>query len=251
MAAAAFWSLVGAGSLLLGSIVALRWHMSERAIGLIMAFGAGTLISAVAFELTIDAYKEGGRLPSLLGLVSGALVFWGLDELLERRSARNGGIDVGEAEAAVGATATGVSGPSLVLGALLDGVPESVAIAITLLGGGTVGFAMVTAVFLSNIPEGLAATVGLVESKMEAARIIGIWLIVIAISVAAATFGYVLLGSASGASLAFIQTFAAGAILTMLANTMMPEAFTHGGRQVGLLTVAGFILASGLATYSA
>src|SRR5204863_866260 len=121
---------------------------------------------------------------------------------------------------------------------------------ITLLGGDTVGVAMVTAVFLSNIPEGLSATVGLLESNVPKARIVAIWLVVIFLSVSAAVIGYAVLGSASGATLAFIQSFAAGAILTMLANTMMPEAFTHGGRKVGLVTVAGFILASGLATIS-
>src|SRR5262245_4503573 len=103
MLAAAAWSFVGAASMLIGSIIALRWHISEKVIGLIMGFGAGTLISAVAFELTVDAYHEGGRRPSFLGLVAGALVFWGCDALLERRSARRASadVDVGEAEAAV------------------------------------------------------------------------------------------------------------------------------------------------------
>jgi zinc transporter, ZIP family len=248
MGAAAFWSFVGAASLLLGALIALRWDIPERAIGLIMGFGAGTLISAVSFELTVDAYREGGKLATVLGLVAGAGVFFGCDELLERRSSRRADRPPGEAEAAVGATPTGVSGPALVLGALLDGVPESVAIGITLLGGETVGVAMVTAVFLSNIPEGLSATVGLREAGMAVGRVVAIWAAVIAVSVAAAAIGYSMLGSAKGSTLAFIQSFAAGSILTMLANTMMPEAFTHGGRKVGLLTVAGFILASALAT---
>jgi ZIP family zinc transporter len=254
MLAAALWSFVGAASLLLGALVGLRWRVPERAIGLVMGFGAGALISAVAFELTVAAYKEGGSAATLAGLVTGALTFWVFDELLERRSARAAARrpqgEVGEAEAAVGATPAGVSGPSLVLGALLDGIPESVAIGITLLGGGSVGVAMVTAVFLSNIPEGLAATVGLVEARAPTAKILLVWAVVIGLSVGAAVVGYDLLGSAQGRALAFIQSFAAGSILTMLANTMMPEAFLHGGRKVGLLTVAGFIVASYLATFS-
>ena len=141
-----------------------------------------------------------------------------------------------------------VSGPQLVLGSVLDGVPESVAIGITILANpsGTVSIAMVAAVFLSNVPEGLSATIGLRDSGRVPRVIVGIWVGIIAVSVLAAVIGYAALGSASPNLLSFVQAFAAGTILTMLANTMMPEAFSNGGRTVGLITVVGFILASGL-----
>jgi ZIP family zinc transporter len=135
-----------------------------------------------------------------------------------------------------------------VLGSVLDGVPESVAIGITILANptGAVSVAVVAAVFLSNVPEGLSATIGLRDAGTAVRVVLGIWVGVIAVSVAAAVAGYALLGSASPNVLAVVQAFAAGTILTMLANTMMPEAFTNGGRTVGIITVIGFILASGL-----
>ena len=135
------------------------------------------------------------------------------------------------------------SGMALVLGALLDGIPESAAIGISLLGGGGVGVAMVAAVFLSNIPESMSATTGLKASGRSAGWILRLWALVVAASTLAAVAGYALLGGASEETVAFIQTFAAGAILTMLADTMMPEAVEHAGRLVGLLTVLGFAVA--------
>lgn len=231
--------MVGAASLLLGAIVSMRFEVRARIVGLVMAFGAGTLISAVAFDLTLVAYREGGRASILFGMVGGTAALYGLEWLLARYTV----------EEEIREHTTTVSGPSLVLGALLDGIPESIAIGITLLGGSSVSVAMVTAVFLSNIPEGLSASVGLAQAGWTKGRVIGVWLVVIAVCVVATMVGYQLLGGATGSTLAFIQAFAAGTILTLLANTMMPEAFANGGKRVGLLTVAGFILASVLATY--
>jgi ZIP family zinc transporter len=147
----------------------------------------------------------------------------------------------GGAPVASGAAAT--SGMALVLGALLDGIPESAAIGISLLSGGGVGMAMVAAVFLSNIPESMSATTGLKASGRSTGWILGLWSLVVAASTVSAALGYALLGGASEETVAFIQTFAAGAILTMLADTMMPEAVEHAGRLVGLLTVLGFAVA--------
>jgi zinc transporter, ZIP family len=142
------------------------------------------------------------------------------------------------------ASSAGATGASaLVLGALLDGIPESAAIGITLLAGEGVGVAMVAAVFLSNIPESMSATTGLKASGRSTAWILGLWSLVVAASTIASMLGYGLLGGASAGTVAFIQTFAAGAILTMVADTMMPEAVEHAGRLVGLFTVLGFATA--------
>lgn len=119
-----------------------------------------------------------------------------------------------------------------------------------MLGGSTVSVAVVVAVFVSNIPEGIAATVGLERGGMSRARIVLMWSVLVAACVAAAVVGYTVLSGAPPGTVAFTQSFAAGAILTMLANTMMPEAFAHGGREVGLVTVLGFIAASGLAAFA-
>ena len=239
MFAVALWSFVGAATLLVGAAVALRWEVPMRGVGLIMGFGAGTLIAAVAFDLTVVAYQEAGDWPVFVGLLGGAGTFWAGDWLLERRT--------GGEDPVVGTT---VAGPSLVLGALLDGIPESVAIGTTLIGGSNVSVAMVVAVAISNIPEGLAATTGLRQSGMRSTRIVTIWGVVVALSVAAALVGYAVLGDAPADAVAVTQAFAGGAILAMLANAMMPDAYRNGGREVGLVTVVGFIISSFLAGQS-
>jgi ZIP family zinc transporter len=222
--------------LVVGALVGFYAHLPTRAVGLVMGFGAGTLLSAVSFELVLESFRATEDASVVIGLVAGALVFWAGDWLLERFTAGQ--------DPVVG---TNVSGPSLVLGATLDGVPESVAIGLTLLGGNPVSAAMVVSVFLSNVPEGIAASIGLHHGGHSKARILWVWAAVIGLSVSAAAIGYGLLGSASADVVAVIQAFAAGSILVMLANTMMPQAYQNGGREVGLVTVMGFILASAIA----
>ena len=236
MGVAAWWSFVGASALFIGAAIGYFARTPLRVIGLVMGFGAGTLISAVSFDLVLEAARSSDKSWIVVGLVVGALSFWAGDWLLERFTA-------GE-DPVVGPK---VSGAPLVLGATLDGIPESVAIGITLLGGSSVSVAVVVAVFLSNIPEAMAASVGLRAAGHSAARVVLIWTGVVTASVVAAVIGYALLQDASGDTVAFIECFAAGSILVMLANTMMPEAYSNGGREVGLVTVLGFIVASGLA----
>ena len=264
MLAAAFWGFVGGAALLVGALMGLYLKVGLRVIGLVMAFGAGVLISAVAFELTEEAYRSAGSIAAALGLAAGALTFFTGDWLIDRqgghrrKSPVHGGVRLPEpasdntghpasggssrsTPAASGAAAT--SGMALVLGALLDGIPESAAIGISLIGGGGVGMAMVAAVFLSNIPESMSATTGLKASGRSTGWILGLWSLVVGASTLASLAGYALLGGASEETVAFIQTFAAGAILTLLADTMMPEAVEHAGRMVGLMTVLGFAVA--------
>jgi ZIP family zinc transporter len=253
---AAWWGFVGGAALLVGALMGLYLKVGLRAIGLVMAFGAGVLISAVAFELTEEAYRSAGSIAAALGLAAGSLTFFTGDWLIDRRGGHrrkspvHGGVRLPEPASDAGATgakaasgAAASSGMALVLGALLDGIPESAAIGISLLGGGGVGMAMVAAVFLSNIPESMSATTGLKASGRSTAWILGLWSLVVGASTLASVAGYALLGGASQETVAFIQTFAAGAILTMLADTMLPEAVEHAGRMVGLLTVLGFAVA--------
>ena len=128
------------------------------------------------------------------------------------------------------------------VGALMDGIPESVAIGVSLIGGGAVSAAMVAAVFLSNVPEGLSAA-GMKKAGHSAAYILGMWGSVVMVSAVAALFGYLFLAGASGEVVAVIQSFAAGGILTMLASTMLPEAYEEGGAVVGVVTTIGFLAA--------
>jgi ZIP family zinc transporter len=237
---AAFWGGVGGVSLLVGAVVGLLAAPAQRTIGLVMAFGSGVLISALTFELTDEAYRRGGADAVAIGLAAGAASFFVADWVVDHRG--------GDGRKRSGGEQAGGSAVAIVIGALLDGIPESVAIGVTLLGGGGVSAAVVAAVFLSNVPESLSAATGLRKAGHSPRWILSLWTSVVVISAVAAGVGYAVLGGASANLIAGIQAFAAGAILTMLADTMMPEAFEHGGSVVGLITVAGFSAAFLLST---
>lgn len=242
MLEAAFWGFVGGAALLVGAAVGLLVPTSQRVIGLIMGFGAGVLISALAFELTDEAFRVGGTDAVAGGLALGALGFYAGDTIIDRRGGDHRKRSGGEQE--------GGAAGAIVLGALMDGIPESVAIGVSLLGGKGVGVAVVAAVFLSNVPESLSAATGLRKAGHSPRWILGLWTAVAVVSAAAAAIGYGLLGNASPNLVGGIQAFAAGAILVMLADTMMPEGFEHGGKAVGLVTALGFALAFLLSTAS-
>src|SRR3954447_7342786 len=240
MLEAAFWGFVGGFALLVGAVLGLRVGASQRIIGLVMAFGAGVLISALAFELTDEAFRRGGTDAVATGLAAGAVAFFAGDWVVDHRGGKHRKRSGGEQE--------GGSAAGIVIRGGLDGIPESIAIGVSLLGGEGVGVAVVAAVFLSNVPESLSAATGLRKAGHSARWILGLWLAVALISALAAALGYQFLGGASPNVIGFIQAFAAGAILTMLADTMMPEAFEHGGSVVGLVTVVGFAAAFLLST---
>jgi ZIP family zinc transporter len=236
VAEAFFWGFVGGSSLILGGLIALWRPLNRRLLGLVMAFGAGVLISAVAYDLVGEARDTSvGDDGIALGLACGALVFYLGDAVIDRM----GGDDRKRSD---GRQASG-SALAIVLGIVLDGIPESATLGIGLLSGEGVGVALIAAIFISNVPEAVAATVGLSQSGWTRGRLLGLWTLVAFVSGLAALGGYVLLDDASPAAIAFVLAFAAGAILTMLADTMMPEAFEHGGKVVGLATTVGFGLA--------
>ena len=235
MLEAGFWGLVGGLALVLGAVAGVARDVPAKVIGAVMAFGAGVLISALAFELTAEAFDASGGREVVLGLLGGALAFYVGDRILDSR----GGSD----RKMSGGQQAGSAAQGLVLGALLDGIPESVAIGVSMVDGGSVGVAIVAAVFLSNVPEGMSAATGLVKAGRSPRWVLGLWGVVAVVSGLASLLGYVLLGDASASVVAVIQAFAAGAILTMLADTMMPEAFANRGRSVGLITTVGFVLA--------
>jgi zinc transporter, ZIP family len=230
------WGFIAASSLLIGGLLALRRPIGLHVLGLVMAFGSGVLISAVAYELVEDAFGEAGGSGAVgLGLLAGALTFFFGDLAIDRfggegRKSPAGGQDAG-------------SGLAILLGTVLDGIPESIVLGLSLLGGGGVSVAMLAAVFLSNLPEALSSTAGLSKGGWGRQRILGLWVSVTVVSALSSLAGYALFDGASDETVAFVQAFAGGALLTMLADTMMPEAFRYGGKQVGLVTTLGFALA--------
>ncbi len=238
MGAAFGWGLLAASSLVIGALIALRFRIPLRVIGLIMGFGAGVLISAVAFDLVEEAAgKSTGHGALVAGLFSGCLVFFGGDRLIDR-------LGGGNRKDPTGAEEEGGGSPlSIVLGTVLDGIPESMVIGLTIFEGGAVGAAYLAAVFISNLPESISSTSGLVTSGWVKSRILWMWIGIALVSGLASLAGYGLFQNSSPGVVAFVLTFAAGAILTMLANTMMPEAFEHGGKWVGIMVTLGFAVA--------
>jgi ZIP family zinc transporter len=236
MTSSFLWGILAASSLLIGGLLTFWIRISNKVLGLIMAFGSGVLISAVAFELAHESVElSAGSGMAALGLFTGAIVFFTGDWFIGHMGGHN--------RKSIGASHGSELGLPITLGIVLDGIPESIVIGLSLLGGHTVSFAMLIAVFISNLPEALAATTGLASGGWSRFRIMLLWLCVMLVSGVAALAGFVLFENASNATQAFINMFAGGAILVMLANTMIPEAFEHGGKLAGLSTVMGFALA--------
>jgi zinc transporter, ZIP family len=226
-----------ASSLVIGAAIALIHRVGERTLGLIMAFGAGVLISAIAYDLVADAYATSGGPGITAGMFAGAISFFVGDQVIDR---------AGGGDRKASTRSGGGSARAIVLGTVLDGIPESVVVGLTLLSGEGLSLAVVAAVFLSNLPEAMAATTGFVRDGTRPSRILLLWTTVALVSAASSALGYGALGDAGSGLVAFVEAFAAGAILTMLADTMMPEAFRNGGPVAGLVTTLGFVLAFGL-----
>jgi ZIP family zinc transporter len=222
-------------------VIALRFHIGQRLLGLVMAFGAGVLISAVAFDLVLDAFETSASQGGIaLGLLAGCATFFVGDALIDRLGGAERKRSSGQQESG--------SSLAILLGIVLDGIPESAVLGLTILQGGEISIAFLAAVWLSNLPEAVAASTGLAAGGWARSRILGVWVLVMLVSGLAALAGYGIFDGASPSTVAFVSAFAAGAILTMLADTMMPEAFQHGGKLVGIFTTFGFAVAFALST---
>ncbi len=239
VAGAALWGGIAAAALLLGAAIAMAVRLPDRVLGLILAFGAGVLMSAVAYELVEEALQaELGSPLVALGFASGAVVFYAGSVLIAGRDHR-------PASARQGEQATGTAqGLQIVLGAVLDGIPESVVLGASLVGGAGISVPVLVAVLVSNVPEGIGASADMRAAGTQTRTIMGIWLVVVVASAVASGLGYALLRDASPEVVATVQTFAAGAIIAMLAESMIPEAYDQGGRAVGLATAFGFAVSA-------
>jgi len=235
---AGVYGAIAASSLIIGALIALVRTVPKRQLGLIMAFGSGVLISSVAYELVEEAVAIGGQIPLAAGLALGSVVFFLGDRLIDGLG--------GEGMGSVNGPESPGSGLAIVLGAALDGVPESIVLGLTIASGGETGLAFFAAVFLSNLPEGIAGTAGLQKGGWDRWRIIRLWSIVVLASAIASLVGATVLAGGQGEVHAFILGFAGGAILTMLADTLIPEAFENAGNLAGLMTTLGFGLAFAL-----
>ena len=234
---AGLWGLLSGAALVIGAALAWYARLPSRAVAAITAFGAGVLISALSFDLMDEAQRRGGFLPTAAGFLAGAVVFTLANVALARFGARNRKRS-GNQQAEEGG-----SGLAIAVGALLDGIPESVVIGVSLLSGAGVSLVAVAAVFLSNLPEGLASAAGMRQAGRPALYVFGVWTGIALLSGLAALLGNLLMAGASPAAIAFVTAIAAGAILAMLADTMIPEAFETAHNYAGLITVLGFLVA--------
>jgi ZIP family zinc transporter len=233
MIEAFFWGAVAASALLIGAVVAYVTTPSPRFIAIVMALGAGLLIGSISFELIDEAIKSTDV--AIVGLYTllGAAAFIGGNIVLDRR----GGGDRKDSE---GAQASG-NPLAIVLGSVLDGIPESFVLGLTVLQGG-VSVALLIGVMLSNLPEGLSSSSGLRIAGWTRARVVQMWLIVVAVSAVSAALGYALLDPTHGHTGAFAQGFAAGALLAMITDTMLPEAYDVEHISTGALVAIGFAI---------
>jgi zinc transporter, ZIP family len=234
MQEAFLWGLLAASSLVLGDILDAFIRIPRRVVGLIMAFGVGVLISAVSFELVEEAFRSTkSGLGVAAGLLAGAIVFSAGDIIVERMGGRKhrqlGNKKLGDSE-----------GLAIVFGTVLDGIPESIVIGLTLVKGGAISIAMLIAVFISNLPEAIGGTSGLKAGGWKRYSTLGLWCFVAVLSAFASLAGFAFFDKVSPDVLAFTLAFAAGALLTMLTDSMVPEAYRDSGKLAGLMTTLGF-----------
>lgn len=242
VAVAGFWGLVGGSALLIGAAIGYAARLPQRLIAGIMAVGAGVLISAVAFDLMDEAYARGGFDSTALGFLSGAVAYTVANVAISRRGARHRKRSGSNPDESLPDADSG-SALAIAVGALLDGIPESIVIGVSLLKGGGVSAVTVAAVFLSNIPEGLSSAAGMKRAGHGPGYIFGVWGGIALISGVAAAVGNLALADAPADAIASVTAVAAGAILAMLVDTMIPEATEATHEYSGLIAVSGFLLA--------
>ncbi len=231
MIAALGWGALAAGSLVLGALLALARRWGGGVVGVVLAFGAGALISSVAFELAEEGLQIGSPVSVAIGLALGAVTFFLADKGVERLGGRGGG---------------GSSGLPLALGSLLDGIPEQAVLGIGLAAGQGISVALLVAVFVSNLPEGVGSAADMRAAGKSAGTIIRLWVVVATVCALATVGGFAVAGLVGGDVRAGINGFAAGALLVMLVDSMIPEAKDKAGDRAGLATVIGFAVAAGL-----
>jgi ZIP family zinc transporter len=255
VATALLFGALASSSFVVGVALGLVTRWPRRLVASVIAFGAGVLVSALTFELMQEAFEKGTAWYPIVGFLVGALIYVIVDVILERMAAKSPKRTGRDPQDVVPAAdhkeespeTAAVAGTALLAGALLDGIPENAAIGVSLHAEGSdLGLVLLAAVFLGNVPESLSSAAAMRDEGRSRAYIIGVWAAVAVACTLAAVAGYALLGGLSANWISAVLALAAGGILAMLADTMMPEAFEHGGPVVALATAVGFVLAFSL-----
>jgi ZIP family zinc transporter len=240
--AAVGWGALSASSLVIGALLGLARPWPAKRVGIVLAFGAGALISAVSFDLAEEGGRLGGADAVAVGLAAGALSYWGANRLVERSTGRRSGPS-GHGENAD-------AGPALALGALLDGIPEQAVLGIGIAAGSGVSVGLLAAIFISNLPEAIGSSTAMAADGKPRRMIVRLWLVVAVICTLSTVAGYAVADAVSGNVQGAIDGFAAGALLVMLIDEMIPDAAKQAGDVAGLLTVLGFAVAAALSAVS-
>ncbi len=243
MVAALGWGALSASSLIIGALLGLARPWPRKLIGAVLAFGAGALISAVSFDLAEEGGRIGGADALAVGLAAGALAYWGANRLVERATGKRRGGPSAHGEDAD-------EGPALALGALLDGIPEQAVLGIGVAAGSGVSVGLLAAIFISNLPEAVGSSTAMAADGTPRRTIIRLWVIVAVICTLASVAGFAIADTVSGNVQGAIDGFAAGALLVMLIDEMIPDAAKAAGDIAGLLTVLGFAVAAALSAVS-
>jgi ZIP family zinc transporter len=241
---AGLWGLLAGSGLLIGATIAVLFgaQLSHRIIAAVMGFGSGVLIAVLSVDLMEMAFEDGGAGAAIAGILLGAAVFSVINWRLARHGAKHRN-RCGDCVQQSSETEHKGSGMAIAVGALLDGIPESIVIGLSLLGSGKIGLALVAGFFLANVPQGLSSATGMKLAGRSHRYIFSVWIGIPLICGIAAAAGNFALGSVPPALPAMILAFAAGGVLAMLAESMIPEAFEDAQPFIGLITVIGFLAA--------
>ena len=254
------FGIVASSALVIGALVGVRFELPKRLLAILLSFAAGALITALAFELFEDAYERGGIWLAVIGLFAGAVVFTALSALLDRwaqpgpasadAERQQGSVKLdtdaaADEKAPTAASTGGAAGLALLAAVTLDGVPENVALGVSLTEG-TGGLALLAAIFVSNLPESLVGAASMREQGMPRGKAVLLWSVCAVLLVVAVLVGAGPLAGSDPETISLPLAFAAGAVIASLADTLMPEAYEHGGPAVALSTAAGFALSFAL-----
>ena len=239
MGTAILYGLAASSALVIGAALGTRFSPPRQVTGVLLAFASGALISALAFELFEEAFELGGAVRAGIGLLAGAAVFVLTDSLLDKYMAGDSGAHQREVMKSNGV------GWALLAAVTLDGVPENLALGVSLVEGASL--TLLVAIFFSNLPESLVGAVAMREEGRSAKAVMSIWILCAVVLAAAVVVGRLVAGGLSDGVLAVALAFAGGAVLASLADTLMPEAFEHGRPLNAFATAAGFFLSFVLA----